>query len=265
MRNLYKQYGDPGDVAYHAVVGTVSSTATTSATATASPSKSRTSVLKPHPRLLIKPLYEDLLRVARAAGPGSQKTRQAIIERLILCAVGAGWGTQQGKGKGKETGAGAEHEDVNEHLRGEEARFLVRTLAQNLRVGAVRTTILNALARASVLSSSPEITGDVSQQAHAEDLVVTEDELRAIRHAGPVAEKGARKRINGDDNDGRMGGEGLQTRVTRRLLRAEALVKRVYSQHPSYDDIVAVILAKGLVGLRTAIRPTPPAECPAWG
>ena len=127
-------------------------------------------------------------------------------------------------------------------------------------MGAVRTTILSALARASVPSSSPEIAGDVLQQAHTEDLVVT-----AIRHAGPVAEKGARKRINGDDNDGRIGGEGLQTRVTRRLLRAEALVKCVYSQHPSYDDIVAVILSKGLVGLRTAIRPTPPAECPAWG
>ena len=74
-----------------------------------------------------------------------------------------------------------------------------------------------------------------------------------------------RREPNGDDNDGRMDGEGLQTRVTRRLSRAEALVKRVYSQHPSYDDIVAVILTKGLVGLRTAIRPTPPAECPAWG
>ena len=257
MRNLYKQYGDPGDVAYHAVVGTVSPTAT----ATASPSKSRTSVLKPHPRLLIKPLYEDLLKVARAAGPGSQKTRQAIVERLILCAVGAGWGTQQGKGKGKETGA--EYQDVNEHLRGEEARFLVRTLAQNLRVGAVRTTILNALARASALSSSPEIAGDVSQQAHAEDLVVTEDELRAIRHAGPVAKKGARKRTNGGDDDGDI--EGLRTRVTQRLLRAEALVKRVYSQHPSYDDIVAVILAKGLAGLRTAVRPDPASGLPGVG
>ena len=132
-------------------------------------------------------------------------------------------------------------------------------------MGAVRTTILSALPRASVLSLSPEITGDILQQAHTEDLVITEDELRAIWHAGPVAEKGARKRINSDDNNGRMDGEGLQTRVTQQLLRAEALVKRMYSQHLSYDDIVTIILAKGLVGLRTATRPTPPAECPAWG
>ena len=241
MRNLYKQYGDPGDVAYYAVVGTVSS----HSTAATSPSKARTSVLKPHPRLLIKPLYEDLLKVARASGQGSQKTRQTIIERLILCAVGAGWSTQYQQGRGK---------DVNEHLRGEEARFLVRTLAQNLRVGAVRTTILSALARASALSS--RITGDAAPGAA--DLVVTEAELQVIRLrcAGSVARKGARKKTNGGENDrDRSDGEALRTQVTQRLLQAEALVKRVYSQHPSYDDIVAVILSKGPDGLRTTIKP----------
>jgi len=251
MRNLYKQYGDPGDVAYHAVVGTVSS----ASTATTSPSKARTSVLKPHPRLLIKPLYDDLLKVARASGQGSQRTRQAIIERLILCAVGAGWSTKQGKGKGKE------REEVNEHLRGEEARFLVRTLAQNLRVGAVRTTILSALARASALSSNPEIIGEARD---AEDLVVTEAELQVIRHAGPVVKKGSRKKTNGDGDD-RTDGEVLRVQVTKRLSKAEALVKRVYSQHPSYDDIVAVILSKGLGGLRTTIRPDPARGLPGVG
>ena len=249
MRNLYKQYGDPGDVAYHAVVGTVSS----HSTAATSPSKARTSVLKPHPRLLIKPLYEDLLKVARASGQGSQKTRQTIIERLILCAVGAGWSTQQGKGK-----------DVNEHLRGEEARFLVRTLAQNLRVGAVRTTILSALARASAFSSNhPRITGDAAPGAA--DLVVTEAELQVIRQcAGPVARKGARKKTNGGEND-RSDGEVLRTQVTQRLLQAEALVKQVYSQHPSYDDIVAVILSKGPDGLHTTIRPDSARGLPGVG
>ena len=248
MRNLYKQYGDPGDVAYHAVVGTAPS----ASTATASPSKARTSVLKPHPRLLIKPLYEDLLKVARASGQGSQKTRKAIIERLILCAVGAGWSARQGKGK-----------DVNEHLRGEEARFLVRTLAQNLRVGAVRTTILSALARASALSSNPQIVlGDA--RLGAEDLAVTEQELQIIRCAGPVAKKGARKKTKGDDDD-QADGETRRTQVAQRLLHAEALVKRVYSQHPSYDDIVAVILSKGLGGLRTTIRPDAANELPSVG
>ena len=248
MRALYKQYGDPGDVAYHAVVGTVASTAP----AAASPSKARTSVLKPHPRLLIKPLYEDLLKVARAAGQGAQKTRQTVLERLMLSAVGAGWSTQRGKDKRKRR-------DVNEHLRGEEARFLVRTLAQNLRVGAVRTTILSALARASALSSNPDIIGQVPD-AGAGDLVVTEEELQAIRRAGPVARKGARRKANGGDDD-----EGLRTRVTQRLLRAEALVKRVYSQHPSYDDIVAVLLSRGLAGLRTATRPDPARGLPGVG
>jgi DNA ligase-1 len=254
MRSLYKQYGDPGDVAYHAVVGTVSSPST----AVTSPSKTRTSVLKPHPRLLIKPLYEDLLKVARASGQGSQKTRQMTIERLILCAVGAGWSTKQGKGKGKGTG----YQDVNEHLRGEEARFLVRTLAQNLRVGAVRTTILSALARASALSSNPEIIGEAPGAA---DVVVTEAELQVIRRAGSVAKKGARKKTNGGDNDRSGDGEALRTQVTQRLLHAEALVKRAYSQHPSYDDIVAVILAKGPDGLRTTVRPDTARGLPGVG
>ena len=263
MRNLYKQYGDPGDVAYHAVVGTVSSPSTA---ATTSPSKARTSVLKPHPRLLIKPLYEDLLKVARASGQGSQKTRQMIIERLILCAVGAGWGTTQGKGKGKGKGKGVEHLDVNEHLRGEEARFLVRTLAQNLRVGAVRTTILSALARASALSSNPDIIGEAPG---AVDLVVTEAELQVIRRAGPVARKGTRKKTNGADHDRDRSTDGeadaLRTQVTQRLVQAEALVKRAYSQHPSYDDIVAVILSKGPDGLRTTLRPDPARGLPGVG
>ncbi len=252
MRNLYKQYGDPGDVAYHAVVGTVSSLST----ASTSPSKARTSVLKPHPSLLIKPLYEDLLKVARASGQGSQKIRQTIIERLILCAVGARWSTQQGQGQGQ---------GVNEHLRGEEARFLVRTLAQNLRVGAVRTTILSALARASVLSSShPQIIGDAPPGAA--DLFVTEEELQVIRRrcAMPVARKGARKKTNGGESD-RTDGEVLRTQVTQRLLQAEAFVKRVYSQHPSYDDIVAVILSKGPDGLRTTTRPDSDRGLPGVG
>ena len=80
----------------------VPSTASTASTST--PSKPRTSVLKPHPRLLIKPLYEDLRKVAKASGQGSQKTRQAIVERLVLCAVGAGWTSGMEKGKGKQRG-----------------------------------------------------------------------------------------------------------------------------------------------------------------
>jgi DNA ligase-1 len=53
--------------------------------------------------------------------------------------------------------------------------------------------------------------------------------------------------------------------LTQRLLQAEALVKRVYSQHPSYDDIAAVMLSKGLDGLRTTIRPDPARGLPGVG
>lgn len=40
--------------------------------------------------------------------------------------------------------------------RGEERRFIVRTLSANLRIHAMRTTILAALARAYALASGPQ-------------------------------------------------------------------------------------------------------------
>jgi hypothetical protein len=91
-------------------------------------------------------------KVARASGQGSQKHARRLSNASFFVLLAPGGAPSHGHGQGQR---GREHQDVNEHLRGEEARFLVRTLAQNLRVGAVRTTILSALARASALSSNP--------------------------------------------------------------------------------------------------------------
>ncbi|KAJ5174435.1 uncharacterized protein N7482_000312 [Penicillium canariense] len=80
---------------------------------------------KPKP-LKIKGVYRSLLKIATSKGSGSQETKQRIVEKLLQDTRGA-----------------------------EESRYIVRTLVQNLRIGAVKTTMLIALARA-FLHSKPD-------------------------------------------------------------------------------------------------------------
>ncbi|KAK0465632.1 ATP-dependent DNA ligase [Desarmillaria tabescens] len=76
--------------------------------------------LLPHPHCLSH-LYEALLKISKSKVKEPQNRGKAL-QKLLVSA------------------------------KGEETRFLVRTLCQNLRVGAVRTSILTALARATVLT-----------------------------------------------------------------------------------------------------------------
>ncbi|KAK9448515.1 uncharacterized protein V1518DRAFT_419168 [Limtongia smithiae] len=69
------------------------------------------------PRLTIRGVHDTLLQISRVKGPKSQDVKLKLVEKLLIRA------------------------------RGEEVRFLTRTFVQNLRVGAVRTTTLVALAR----------------------------------------------------------------------------------------------------------------------
>ncbi|KAK4556340.1 hypothetical protein LTR86_006484 [Recurvomyces mirabilis] len=83
---------------------------------------------KPKP-LTIKGVYESLHKIAAAKGHGSVEAKQRIVERLVQDARGA-----------------------------EESRYIVRTLVQHLRIGAVKTTMLIALSRAFLLSRPPDAT-----------------------------------------------------------------------------------------------------------
>lgn len=74
-------------------------------------------------------VYAALRAIADAQGTGAAKTKRGIVEKLLVAAAG------------------------------EEVRWLVRTLGQNLRVGAVRASLLTALARAVVLSPPPDADG----------------------------------------------------------------------------------------------------------
>ncbi|KAI0775738.1 ATP-dependent DNA ligase [Trametes elegans] len=179
LKRLYNATGDPGDVAFEA--------------------KSNVRTLVPHPPLLIPGVYDALMKIAGAKGAGAAKTKQAVVEKLLVAA------------------------------RGEETRFLVRTLCQNLRVGAVRTS-LAALARAAVLTPPPAVCAALTE---ASAFYVSPHDLAAVR---PLSGK---KKVADDARDA----------LNAIFARAEGLLKRVYVQHPNYDHIVQALLEDGLDGL----------------
>ncbi|KAI0949394.1 hypothetical protein AcW1_009022 [Taiwanofungus camphoratus] len=164
--------------------------------------KSNVRTLIPHPPLLIVGVYESLLKIARTKEQGATKQKQTIVERLLVAS------------------------------KGEETRFLVRTLAQNLRVGAVRTSLLTALARAVVFTPPPTVTMLVPPDSH---LHVTSEYLQQLKplplHGKKVVDS-ARDELN------------------EVLANAESLMRRIYVQHPNYDHIVEALLEADLDGLR---------------
>ena len=197
LKRLYNATGDPGK--HRAVADLLLRTLTILACVgdVAFEAKSNVRTLIPHPPLLVTGVYSSLLKIAHAKGPGAAKTKQAIVEKLLVSA------------------------------RGEETRYLVRTLGQNLRVGAVRTS-LAALARAMVLTP-PERSPALDDSPYR----VGADLLEQVK---PLV---AKKKVPDEARDA----------LNEVYLRAESLIKRVYVQHPNYDHIVQALLEVGLDGL----------------
>ena len=133
---------------------------------------------KPKP-LSIKGVYQSLVKVANSKGNGSQEFKQRIVERLLQDAQGA-----------------------------EESRYIVRTLCQHLRIGAVKTTMLIALSRAFLLSRPPGATFPLRQQSDLARL--KKDELAAVYSVG------------------------------------EELVKACFARRPNYNDLVPCLLDAGI-------------------
>ena len=167
--------------------------------------KSNVRTLVAHPPLLIETVYQFMLKIAQIKGQGAARQKQSIVERLLVAAVG------------------------------EETRFLVRTLSQNLRVGAVRTSILTALARALVLSPPTHPTIPIPRDSL---LHVTPQFLASIKLLPSEKQK---------KNDPQ------RNELFLKFANAEALVKQVYVQHPNYDDIVAGAIAGGLDDLSARV------------
>ncbi|KAK5729594.1 hypothetical protein LTR17_011781 [Elasticomyces elasticus] len=133
---------------------------------------------KPKP-LTIKSVYDSMHKIAAAKGNGSQEAKQRIVERLVQDARGA-----------------------------EESRYIVRTLVQHLRIGAVKTTMLIALSRAFLLSRSPDAEF-------------------------PVKDRASLAKLNKAD-------------LTAAFHPAEELVKACFARRPNYNDLVPVLLDIGI-------------------
>lgn len=133
---------------------------------------------KPKP-LTIKAVYLSLVKIANSSGHGSVEQKQRIVDRLLQDARG-----------------------------GEESRYIVRTLCQHLRIGAVKTTMLIALSRAFLLSRPPDADFPIRSQ---KDLAAMKKE-----------------------------------ELTEIYARAEELVKACFARRPNYNDLVPVLLEIGI-------------------
>ncbi|EOA89828.1 hypothetical protein ACJQWK_02980 [Exserohilum turcicum] len=133
---------------------------------------------KPKP-LTIKSVFDSLVRIANSRGHGSVENKQRIVERLVQDARGA-----------------------------EESRYIVRTLVQHLRIGAVKTTMLIALSRAFMLSKPPGAEFETRDRKALARL--KKEELVEI------------------------------------YSRNEEIVKACFARRPNYNDLIPVLLEIGV-------------------
>ncbi|KAF1843888.1 ATP-dependent DNA ligase [Cucurbitaria berberidis CBS 394.84] len=133
---------------------------------------------KPKP-LTIKSVFESLVKIANSKGQGSVENKQRIVERLVQDARGA-----------------------------EESRYIVRTLVQHLRIGAVKTTMLIALSRAFLLSRP--LNADFEIRTQKALATLRKEELMEI------------------------------------YSRNEEMVKACFARRPNYNDLIPVLLEIGV-------------------
>nr|POE96920.1 dna ligase 3 [Quercus suber] len=133
---------------------------------------------KPKP-LTIKGVFDSLMKIANAKGAGCQEVKQRIVERLVQDSRGA-----------------------------EESRYVVRTLVQHLRIGAVKTTMLIALSRAFLLSRPQGADFQIKQGSELAKLS-KQDLAEAYSHG-------------------------------------EELVKASFARRPNYNDLVPALLEIGI-------------------
>lgn len=141
---------------------------------------------RPQP-LTIRGVYRSLVKVANSQGSGSVEAKQRIVDRLLQDARG-----------------------------GEESRYIVRTLCQHLRIGAVKTTMLIALSRAFLLSRPPS--------SHRPDADSVNNKLRDPKVLAAMKKE----------------------ELAEVWARAEEIVKASFARRPNYNDLVPVLLEIGV-------------------
>lgn len=128
---------------------------------------------------------------------------------------------------------------------GEEVRFVVRILVSNLRIGAVRLTLLTSLARCFCLSGKgggeywiSEEEREIMQKIEMEELVKMENKSKS--------KKGGKGRARKDKGE-------VELRVEEKFERAVKKVRKVWARHPNFGDLVKALLDGGLDGLEERV------------
>ncbi|KAF2144676.1 uncharacterized protein K452DRAFT_316619 [Aplosporella prunicola CBS 121167] len=132
---------------------------------------------KPKP-LTIAFVFDSLVKIARSKGTGSVEAKQRLVERLLQDSRGA-----------------------------EESRYIVRTLVQHLRIGAVKTTMLIALSRAFLMS-------------------------RPMGAEFPIHSLSSLAKLKKEE-------------LTEIYSRNEETVKACFARRPNYNDLVPALLEIG--------------------
>ncbi|KAF3919773.1 hypothetical protein ABW20_dc0108540 [Dactylellina cionopaga] len=149
--------------------------------------KQRTLQLRKPVPLSVKDVYTSLVKISQSKGTGSQETKQRIVERLLV------------------------------QSRGEEVRYLARTLVQHLRIGAVKTTMLIALSRAFLMTHPRNAPTPAPNPPSALSKISKE----------------------------------AKTEI---YSAAEEIVKACFARCPNYNEIVPGLLKVGLVGLKDVCK-----------
>ncbi|KAI1274223.1 hypothetical protein F5Y07DRAFT_401513 [Xylaria sp. FL0933] len=138
--------------------------------------------------LTIKGVYSSLVKIASAQGQGSAEVKQRLVDRLLQDARG-----------------------------GEESRYIVRTLCQHLRIGAVKTTLLIALSRAFLLSRPSDAYRGQDHNSYEYPQRSVEELCRLKKEE--LAEVWA---------------------------RTEETVKACFARRPNYNDLIPALLEVGV-------------------
>ncbi|WVQ74491.1 hypothetical protein IAR50_004092 [Cryptococcus sp. DSM 104548] len=156
-------------------------------------------LIKPAP-LLAADVYEKLIGLSKVKGASSGKVKGDVVRKLMVQA------------------------------RGEEVRFLVRSMIGNLRIGAVKLTLLTALARATTLLHLPE-------------------DLRSTILPLSTDGKGKRStKVKPETDPSREAAEQL-------CLSAIGVVRKAYVRHPNYAHLIKG-LESGVGGLEERVPVT---------
>ncbi|GAA6059841.1 hypothetical protein JCM10212_003753 [Sporobolomyces blumeae] len=194
-------------------------------------SKSVRLLVQPSP-LMCHSVYSTLLQISKLKGVGVLNQKTSLVKKLLLSA------------------------------QGEQVRYIVRILVSNLRIGAVRLTLLTALARCFCLSRPPTAKREPSDTEETSRFWITEEEREAMRQVEmeemakaekAASAKGTKANPSTVKSKARKNKSDVELRVEDKLTKAVGLVRKVWARHPNFGHVCKALLEGGLDGLEERV------------